>query len=69
MRKRIRKAIGAILLFVGFFVIVGAIGNDDYHTIEIGISYPLSETLKIIGYGALFLVIGGWFSRIWEYLD
>ena len=66
MKKRRREIIGAILLFVGFFIIVGAIGNDDYHTIELGTNYPLLATLKMIGCGVAVLFVGGWFSKIWK---
>ncbi len=61
-----KKTIGGILMLIGFFIIVGAVGNDDYHTIELGINYPLIDTLKVSALGVVILFTGGWLAKIWE---
>ena len=52
------RAIGGILAFLGFLVVMGAVGNDDYHTLVLGTCCPLGTTLLYVIGGFLTMVLG-----------
>ena len=62
-RKRIKRKcekvvrkIFAIMAVVGLVLIIGAVGKDDFYTMELGRAYPFSETLKYMGLGAILTI-------------
>lgn len=48
------KRITHILAVIGFFVIAGALGNDDAMIFS-NVAYSLGETLKTVSIGALLM--------------
>lgn len=49
------KRVTHILAVIGFFVIAGALGNDDAMVFS-NIAYSLGETLKTVSIGALLMM-------------
>ena len=49
------KRITHILAVIGFFVIAGALGNDDVMVFS-NVAYSLGETLKTVSIGALLMM-------------
>lgn len=49
------KRVTHILAFIGFFVIAGALGNDDVMIFSTG-AYPLIETLRTVAVGAVLML-------------
>ena len=67
--KKVIRKIFAIMAVVGLVLIVGAVGKDDFYTMELGCAYPFSETLKYMGIGAILtlpeiiiLKLDGWMN-------
>lgn len=49
------KRVTHILAFIGFFVIAGALGNDDVMIFSNG-AYPIAETLRTVAVGAVLML-------------
>lgn len=67
--KRIVRKVCGIMAVVGLVLIIGAVGTDDFYTMELGRAYPFSETLKYMGLGAvltipeiIILKLDGWMN-------
>lgn len=67
--KRIVRNVCGIMAVVGLVLIIGAVGTDDFYTMELGRAYPFSETLKYMGLGAvltipeiIILKLDGWMN-------
>lgn len=52
--KRV-KHILAFIAFIGFFVIAGALGNDDVMIFS-NVAYPFAETLRTVAVGAVLML-------------
>ena len=50
MKQRIVNVFVTVLAIVGIFIFLGAIGNMDY-SVEVGIEYPLIDTIKMLFVG------------------
>ena len=49
------KRVTNILAFIGFFVIAGALGNDDVMIFS-NVAYPFAETLRTVAVGAVLML-------------
>ena len=49
------KRVTHILAFIGFFVIAGALGNDDAMIFS-NVAYPFAETLRTVAVGAVLML-------------
>lgn len=49
------KRVKHILAFIGFFVIAGALGNDDVMIFS-NVAYPFAETLRTVAIGAVLML-------------
>lgn len=49
------KRVKHILAFIGFFVIAGALGNDDVMIFS-NVAYPFAETLRTVAVGAVLML-------------
>lgn len=49
------KRVKHILAFIGFFVIAGALGNDDVMIFS-NVAYPFAETLMTVAVGAVLML-------------
>ena len=55
MKQRIVNVFVTVLAIVGIFIFLGAIGNMDY-SVEVGIEYPLIDTIKMLFAGLAMTV-------------
>lgn len=49
------KRVKHILAFIGFFMIAGALGNDDVMTFS-NVAYPLTETMRTVVVGISLMI-------------
>lgn len=49
------KRVKHILAFIGFFIIAGALGNDDVMIFS-NVAYPFAETLMTVAVGAVLML-------------
>ena len=57
------KILGGVLIWIGFLIMYGAIGTDDFETLQImnGVNLiptPFIETITLGGIGILFFLSG-----------
>ena len=56
------KWVTSIMFFLGFFLVVGGIGTQDYAD-EIGVVYPISKTIKVCLIGFVMMIPFVWYSK------
>ena len=62
---KIIPKIAAVLGFIGFFILIGAVGNQDYAD-ELGVYRSFSEDLPLMIKGGCLLAAGFLVSVVWN---